>query len=117
MRVVWKKGHYLYEFNGLLTFVTVTHVDDLFYAFGMRCKTTKSLLEAIHCERVQLVAEAERFCFCGRRVRVTPEALLVSQEFAASSFVPTKLCGTQRSAETMLTYNEHREHRSLLGKP
>ena len=27
-----------------------------------------------------------------------------------------ELCGTQRSAETMLTYSEHREYRSLLGK-
>ena len=27
-----EKGLYLYEFNGRLTFVTVTHVDDLFYA-------------------------------------------------------------------------------------
>ena len=42
-----KKGLYFYEFNGRLTFVTVTHVDDLFYAYDTRCKTTKSLLEAI----------------------------------------------------------------------
>ena len=56
------------------------------------------------------------FVFCGRRVRLTPEALLVSQEFAASSLVPMDLCGVQRSAETMLTYSEHREYRSLLGK-
>ena len=42
-----EKGLYLYEFRGLLTFVTVTHVDDLFYAYDRRCKTTKSLLEAI----------------------------------------------------------------------
>ena len=27
-----EKRLYLYEFNGRLTFVTVTHVDDLFYA-------------------------------------------------------------------------------------
>ena len=56
------------------------------------------------------------FAFCGRRVSVTPEALIVSQEFAASSLVPMELCGPQRSAETMLTYSEHREYRSLLGK-
>ena len=42
-----EKGLYLYEFNGRLTFVTVTHVDDLFYAWDTRCKTTKSLLDAI----------------------------------------------------------------------
>ena len=47
---------------------------------------------------------------------MTPEALLVSQEFAASSVVPMELCGPQRSAETMLTYSEHREYRSLFGK-
>ena len=29
------------------TFVTVTHVDDLLYAYDTRCKTTKSLLDAI----------------------------------------------------------------------
>ena len=56
------------------------------------------------------------FVFCGRRVRVTTEALLVSQEFAASSVVPVELCGPQRSAETMLTCSEHREYRSLLRK-
>ena len=43
------------------------------------------------------------FVFCGRRVCVTPEALLVSQEFAASSLAPMELCGHQRSAETTLT--------------
>ena len=47
---------------------------------------------------------------------MTPEALLVSQEFAASSLVPMELCGPQRSAETMLTHSEHREYRSLFGK-
>ena len=56
------------------------------------------------------------FVFCGRRVRVTPEALLVSQEFAAPPVVPMELYGPQRSAETMLTHSEHREHRRLLGK-
>ena len=35
-----KKGLYLWEFNG-------THVDDLFYAYDTRCKTTKALLDAI----------------------------------------------------------------------
>ena len=35
---------------------------------------------------------------------------------AASSLAPMELCGTQRSPETMLTYSEHREYRSLLGK-
>ena len=44
-----EKGLYFYEFNGRLTFVTVTHVDDLFYAHDTRCN--------------------------GRRDRVTPEAL------------------------------------------
>ena len=110
-----EKGLYLYEFNGRLTFVTITHVDDLFYAYDTRCKTTKSLLEAIEKE-FDMSRKQDDFVFCGRRVRVTPEALLVSQEFAASSLAPMELCGTQRSPETMLTYSEHREYRSLLGK-
>ena len=38
---------YFYEFNGRLTFVTVGHVDDLFYAYDTRCETTKALLDAI----------------------------------------------------------------------
>ena len=42
-----EKGLHLYENNGRLTFVTVTHVDDLFYAYDTRCKTTEALLEAI----------------------------------------------------------------------
>ena len=110
-----EKGLYLYEFNGRLTFVTVTHVDDLFYSYDTRCKTTKSLLEAI-VKEFNMSRKQDDFVFCGRRVRVTPEVLLVSQEFAASSVAPMELCGRQRSAETMLTYSEHREYRSLLGK-
>ena len=41
------KGLHLHEFNGRLTFVTDTHVDDLFYACDTECKTTKALLVAI----------------------------------------------------------------------
>ena len=47
---------------------------------------------------------------------MTPEAQLVSQEFEASCLLPVELCGSQRSAETVLTRNEHREYRSLLVK-
>ena len=47
---------------------------------------------------------------------MAPEALIVSQELAASSLAPVELCGTQRSPETMLTYSEHREYRSLFGQ-
>ena len=43
----WEKGLYLCEFNGRLTFVTVIHIDDLFYAHDTRCKTTTALLEVI----------------------------------------------------------------------
>ena len=96
-------------------FVTVTHVYDLFYACDTRCKTTKSLLEAI-VKEFNMSRKQDDFVFCGRRVRVTPEALIVSQELAASSLAPMELCVTQRSSETMLTYSEHREYRSLLGK-
>ena len=109
-----EKGLYLCEFNGRLTFA-VTHVDDLFYAYDTHCKTTKSLLETI-VKEFNMSRKQDDFVFCGRRVGATPEALLVSQEFAASSVVPMELCGPQRSAETMLTYSEHREYRSLLGK-
>ena len=34
------------------------------------------------------------FVLCGRRVRVTTEALFISQEFADSSFLPTVLART-----------------------
>ena len=114
MRVLWKRD-YLYEFNGRLTFVTVNHVDDLFCAYDTRCKTTKSLLDAI-VKEFNMSRKQDDFVFCGRRVRVTHEALIVSQELAASSLAPMELCGIQRSPETMLTYNEHREYRSLLRK-
>ena len=107
-------GLYLYEFNGRLTFVTVTHVDDLFYAYDTRCKTTTSLLDAI-VKEFNMSRKLDDFVFCCRRVRVTPEALIVSQELAASSLAPMEMCGTQRPPETMLTYSEHREYRSLLG--
>ena len=110
-----EKGLYFYEFNGRLTFVTVTHVDDLFYACDTRCKTTKSLLGAI-VKEFNMSQKQYDFVFCGRRVRVTPEALIVSQELAASSLAPMELCGTQRSPGTMLTHGEHRKYRSLLGK-
>ena len=110
-----EKGLYHDEFNGRLTFVTVTHVDDLFYAYDTCCKTTKSLLDAIVKSLTCLKSRMILF-FCGRRARVTPKALIVSQELAASSLAPMELYGTQRSLETMLTYSEHREYRSLLGK-
>ena len=110
-----EKGLYLCEFDGRLTLVTVTHVDDLFLAYDTRCKTTKSLLDAI-VEEFNMSRKLDDFVFCGRRVRVTPEALIVSQELAASSLVPMELRGPQRSAETMLTHSEHKEYRSLLGK-
>ena len=110
-----ENGLHLYEFNGRLTFVTVTHIDDLFYTYDTRCKTTKSLLEAI-VKEFNMSRKQDDFVFCGRRGRVTPEALIVSQEFAASSLAPMELCGTQRSPETMLACSEHREYRSLLGK-
>ena len=32
-----EKRLYLFEFNGRLTFVTVTHVGDLFYAYDALC--------------------------------------------------------------------------------
>ena len=85
-----EKGLYLYEFNGRLTFVTVTNVDDLFCAYDTRYKTNKSLLEAI-VKEFDMSRKHDDFVLCGRRVRVTPEALLVSQEFAASSRVPMEL--------------------------
>ena len=82
-----EKGLYLYEFNGRLTFVTVTHVDDLVYAYDTRCKTTKSLLDAT-VKEFDMSRKLDDFVFCGRRVRVTPESLIVSQELAASSLAP-----------------------------
>ena len=68
------------------------------------------------CDRVQHVSEAGRFRFCGKRVRVTPEALFIGQQFAATPLLPMELYGPQRPAETVLTRIEHREYRSLLGK-
>ena len=105
---------YFYEFNGGLTFVIVGHVDDLFYAYDTRCETTKALLDAIVME-FKMSQNQYDFVFCGRRVRATSEALFISQEFAASSFLPMKLRGPQ-GAETVLTRTEHREYRSLLRK-
>ena len=57
-----EKGLNLYEFNGQLTFVTVTQVDNLFYAYDTRCKTTKSLLDAI-VKEFNSVSNAGRYCF------------------------------------------------------
>ena len=80
-----------------------------------RCKTTKALLEVIVIE-CHMSRKQDDCDFCGRRVPDAPDALLVSQEFAASSVVPMELRGPQRSAETVLTCSEHREYRSLLVK-
>ena len=71
----------LYEFNGRLTFVTVTHVDDLFYAYDTRCKTNNSLLEA-SVKGFNMSRKQDDFVFCGSRVRVTLGAVIVSQELA-----------------------------------
>ena len=81
----------------------------------LRCKTTKLLLDTI-VKEFNMSRKLDDFVFCGRRVRVTPEALIVSQELATSSLAPMELCRTQRPPETMLTYSEHREYRSLLVK-
>ena len=80
-----EKGLYLHEFNGRLTCVTVTHVDDLFYAYDSRCKTTKSLLDAIVSE-FNMSRKQDDFVLCSRRVRVTLEALIVSQELCGLIF-------------------------------
>ena len=72
---VLENGLCLFEFNGRLTFVTVTQVDDLFYAYDTRCKTTLSLVEAI-VKEFNMSRKQDDFVFCGRRVRVTPEALV-----------------------------------------
>ena len=47
MRALWKGDSSYMSSNGRLTFVTVGHVDDLFYTNDTRCKTIKALLEAI----------------------------------------------------------------------
>ena len=60
-----EKGLYLHGFNGRLTFVTVTHVDDLFYAYDTRCKTTKSLLDAI-VKEFDMSRKQDDFVFCGK---------------------------------------------------
>ena len=78
-------------------------------------KPPSPLLDAI-VKELNMSRKLDGFVFCGRRVRVTPEALIVSQELAASPLAPMELCGTQRPPETMLTYSEHREYRSLLEK-
>ena len=97
MRALWKRELFYYEFNVRPTFVTVSNVDDLCYAYDTRCKTTKALLEAFVVE-FNMFRKQDDFVFCGRRVRVTPEALFISQEFAASSLFPIELRGPQRSA-------------------
>ena len=96
------------------TFITVSHVDDLFYAYDTRCGTTKALLD-VTCKEFNMSRNQDDIFFCGRRVRVTTEALFIRQEFAALSLLPMELCGPQRSAKTVLTRTEHREYRSLLG--
>ena len=97
------------------TFITVSHVDDLFYAYDTRCGTTKALLD-VTCKEFNMSRNQDDIFFCGRRVRVTTEALFIRQEFAALSLLPMELCGPQRSAKTVLTRTEHREYRSLLGQ-
>ena len=110
------KGLHCHESYGRLSFITVSHVDDVFYACDTRCETTKALLDAF-VKEFNMSRKQDDFAFiCGRRVRVTSEALFISQEFAASSLLPMESCGPQRSAETVLTRTEHREYRSLLVK-
>ena len=75
MRLLWKKGLYLYEFNGRLTFVT--HVDDLFYAYDTRCKTTKSLLDAI-VKEFYMSRKLDDFVFLWQARSCDTEALIVS---------------------------------------
>ena len=71
------------------SFVTASRVDDLLYAWDTRCET-KALLDAI-VKEFNMSRKHDDFVVCGRRVRVTTEASFISQEFAASSFLPTVL--------------------------
>ena len=40
-----EKGLYIYEVNGVTTFVAITHVDDLLSAYDRRCSNSAKLLE------------------------------------------------------------------------
>ena len=71
MRELWKKDSISTSFNGRLTFVTVTHVDDLFYAYDTRCKTTKSLLDAI-VKECNMSRKQDDFVLTHREHRISP---------------------------------------------
>ena len=61
MRVLWKRDSFSMSSMIGSPFVTVTHVDDLFYAYDTRCKTTKSLLDAI-VKEFNMSRKQGRFC-------------------------------------------------------
>ena len=108
-----EKELFYYEFNGRLTFVTVSHNDDLFYVYDTRCEIIKALL-AVIVNECNMSREQDDFVFCNRRVRVIFEALFISQEIAASFLLQMELYGPQRLVRTVLTRIEYREYRSLL---
>ena len=62
---------YYSVFNGRLTFVTITHVDDFFRAYDTRCEATKALLDAIVKNSKCLGNRTTSFvcptCSCGHR--------------------------------------------------
>ena len=109
-----EKGLYLCEFNGRLSFVTVTHVDDLFYAYDTRCKTTKSLLDAI-VKEFNMSRTQDDFVFLWQRRSCDTRSHARQARICGPILCSDGLVRTQRLPETMLTYCEHRVYRSLLG--
>ena len=72
-----EKGLYIYEVNGVTTFVAITHVDDLFIAYDRRCSTTAKLLEDL--VKVFRMSHKDRdFILCGRPVQVKDTEIIVS---------------------------------------
>ena len=110
-----EKRLYLYDFNGRFTFVTVTHIDNLFHAYDTRCKTTKSLLDAI-VKEFNMSRKMDDFVYCGRRVRVTPEALIVSHELAASSLVPMEFVWNPTAARNHVDIQRTQRISQFVGK-
>ena len=110
-----EEGLYIYEVNGVTTFVAITHVDDLVIAYDRRCSTTAKLLEDL-VKVFRMSHNDKDFIFCGRRVQGKDTEIIVSLEDASKSLELLDFASRRAEPSTPLLRGEHTAFRSLLGQ-
>ena len=95
-----------------------THVDDFLVARRSKTPLNESVLKKLsgllHLKRTEDLTD---FIHCGKRIRVTPEAIHISQERSASSVDEVFVSQPRsRKPDDLLTKVEHSSYRTALGQ-